>query len=172
MFFIPSTLDFLCTIPLSWPSGSASWSQPGRSSREDSPSVHRTIDERLDLTFTCKSPEQALASSSYLDRFAYSSTLDYELETRLGVPVETALNPRDSMLHLRFASGPRTVEIIVERKRVFVANAHIFIVWVILFSLFMMVVLPRMMKNMDPEEMEKHVGTRSMEHLEQEGLIV
>ncbi|WP_162176005.1 ATP-binding protein [Hyphomonas atlantica] len=105
--------------------------------REDSPSVHRTIDERLDLTFTCKSPEQALASSSYLDRFAYSSTLDNELETRLGVPVETALNPRDSMLHLRFASGPRTVEIIVERKRVFVANAHIFIVWVILFSLFM-----------------------------------
>lgn len=105
--------------------------------REDSPSVHRIIDERLDLTFTCNSPDGSLASETYEHRFSYSGTLDNELETRLGVTVETAFNPKDSMLHLRFPSGARTVEIIVERKRVLVANAHIFIVWVILFSLFM-----------------------------------
>ena len=105
--------------------------------RERSALAHRTIDERLDLTFTCDSPASPLEQAKYAHVFAYSRTLDNELETRLGVPVETALDPKDSMLHLRFPSGPRTVEIIVERKRVLAANTHIFIVWVILFSLFM-----------------------------------
>ena len=105
--------------------------------REESVLDRKTIDERLDLTFTCDSDSASLDRRSYAEVFSYSGTLDKELETRLGVPVETALNPQDSMLHLRFASGPRTVEIIVERKRVLAANTHIFIVWVILFSLFM-----------------------------------
>ena len=105
--------------------------------RQDSVLDRRTIDERLDMTFTCDSDAANIDRSSHVSVFSYSGTLDDELETRLGVPVETALDPRDSMLHLRFPSGPRTVEIIVERKRVLTVNSHFFIVWVILFSLFM-----------------------------------
>ena len=105
--------------------------------RQDSVLDRRTIDERLDMTFTCDSDAANIDRSSHVNVFSYSRTLDDELETRLGVPVETALDPRDSMLHLRFPSGPRTVEIIVERKRVLTVNSHFFIVWVILFSLFM-----------------------------------
>ena len=105
--------------------------------RQDSLLDRRTIDERLDMTFTCDSDAANIDRSSHVNVFSYSRTLDDELETRLGVPVETALDPRDSMLHLRFPSGPRTVEIIVERKRVLTVNSHFFIVWVILFSLFM-----------------------------------
>ncbi|MEH6744632.1 ATP-binding protein [Hyphomonas sp.] len=105
--------------------------------RQDSLLDRRTIDERLDMTFTCDSDAANIDRSSHVNVFSYSGTLDDELETRLGVPVETALDPRDSMLHLRFPSGPRTVEIIVERKRVLTVNSHFFIVWVILFSLFM-----------------------------------
>ena len=105
--------------------------------REDSVLDRRMIDERLDLTFTCDSEQAGFNRSRYVEIFSYSGTLDKELETRLGVPVETALNPGDSMLHLRFPSGPRTAEIIVERKRVLTINSHIFIVWVIVFSLLM-----------------------------------
>ncbi|MEP0314124.1 MAG: ATP-binding protein [Hyphomonas sp.] len=105
--------------------------------RQDTVLDRRTIDERLDMTFTCDSDAANIDRSSHVNVFSYSGTLDDELETRLGVPVETALDPRDSMLHLRFPSGPRTVEIIVERKRVLTVNSHFFIVWVILFSLFM-----------------------------------
>lgn len=105
--------------------------------REESVLDRQIIDQRLDLTFTCDSNEDSLNRDRFVQVFSYSRTLDDELETRLGVPVETALDPRDSMLHLRFPSGPRTAEIIVERKRVLTVNSHFFIVWVILFSLFM-----------------------------------
>ncbi|KCZ53609.1 hypothetical protein HY29_16710 [Hyphomonas beringensis] len=91
----------------------------------------------LDLTFTCDSHEDDFDRSGYASVFSYSRTLDKELETRLEVPVDTALNPKDSMLHLRFPSEGRTAEIIVERKRVLTITSHFFIVWVIIFSLFM-----------------------------------
>lgn len=95
------------------------------------------LEERLDLTFTCDAPPASERSNRFIERFSYSGTLDDELETRLGVPVVTSLNPQDSMLHLRFPSGGKTAEIMVERKRVLTINSHFFIVWVILFSLAM-----------------------------------
>ena len=97
------------------------------------------ISERLDLIFTCALPEDAAAPTRLRRTFSYSGALQGELRTRLGVPVDVGLNSSDSLLHIRFPSRGATAEILIERKRALSINSHIFIVWVILFSLIMAV---------------------------------
>ena len=95
------------------------------------------LSERLDLIFTCALPENSSRPTRLRKTFSYSGTLQDELRTRLGVPVEVGLNSTDSLLHIRFPSRGATAEIMIERKRALSINSHIFIVWVVLFSLIM-----------------------------------
>ena len=95
------------------------------------------LSERLDLIFTCALPEDSSRPTRLRKTFSYSGTLQDELRTRLGVPVEVGLNSTDSLLHIRFPSRGATAEIMIERKRALSINSHIFIVWVVLFSLIM-----------------------------------
>lgn len=108
--------------------------------RPDTELSQEIITSRLDLVFTCALPENASTPARFETRFAYGDTLTEEIQTRLGVPVETALNPADSLVHVRFPSGNGTAEVMVSRKRALTINSHIFIVWVILFSLLMIAV--------------------------------
>jgi hypothetical protein len=56
---------------------------------------------------------------------------------RGGEPVFVGLERGDARLHIRFPSPQGQGEIIIDRKRAFMINSHIFIVWVIAFSLLM-----------------------------------
>jgi two-component system osmolarity sensor histidine kinase EnvZ len=60
-----------------------------------------------------------------------------ELMSRGGEPVFVGLERGDARLHIRFPSPQGRGEIIIDRKRAFMINSHIFIVWVIAFSLLM-----------------------------------
>ncbi len=108
--------------------------------RSDTELSHEIITSRLDLIFTCALPDNASTPAQFNTSFAYGDTLTEEIRTRLGVPVETALNPSDSLVHVRFPSGGGSAEVMVDRKRALTINSHIFIVWVILFSLLMVAV--------------------------------
>ena len=105
--------------------------------REQSEIAREVIAARLDLTFSCDAPQAAPEEEGFLEAFSYRNILREELNTRLGVPVETGLNPDDSLIHIRFPSAGRTVEVLIERKRAVTITSHFFIVWVIIFSLLM-----------------------------------
>lgn len=100
----------------------------------------KTLESHLDVVFTCSAPEDVSRLAGYKTDYAYGDTLTEELRTRLEVPVQTTLNPADSLVHIRFPSRDSWAEVMIERKRALSVNSHIFIVWVILFSLLMLAV--------------------------------
>jgi two-component system osmolarity sensor histidine kinase EnvZ len=95
------------------------------------------IQLQIDTWFKCAADENTVAQEYLEQEFAYDETLRAELSGRLGVPVFVGLARGDARLHIRFPVNDDTGEIIIDRKRAFMINSHIFIVWVIGFSLLM-----------------------------------
>ena len=92
---------------------------------------------QLETWFTCKLPGNAIADADLNQNFPYGGVLRAELVSRGGEPVFVGLERGDARLHIRFPSPQGRGEIIIDRKRAFMINSHIFIVWVIAFSLLM-----------------------------------
>lgn len=101
------------------------------------PSDYARIADILETEFTCAPSEGALPASALRQGFSYNDTLNSELAAQLGNTVFVGQLPEEAKLHIRFEAGASTAEIIIDRKRALVINAHFFIVWVIFFSLLM-----------------------------------
>jgi two-component system, OmpR family, osmolarity sensor histidine kinase EnvZ len=98
---------------------------------------HTRIQTQIETYFTCRLPAGALAEAELKQNFPYDEVLTAELSGRLGAPLFVGLARGDARVHIRFPAPPGTAEIIIDRKRAFMINSHIFIVWVIAFSLLM-----------------------------------
>jgi len=98
---------------------------------------HTRIQMQLDTWFTCSVSAQTIPEADLKQNFAYDEALKSELAERIGVPVFVGLARDESRLHIRFPVYDGAGEIILDRKRAFMINSHIFIVWVIAFSLLM-----------------------------------
>ena len=102
----------------------------------DNMTSHAFIESTLSLQFECDA--DALADQpGLLPRFFYRSVVERTIEARLAKPVDALLQRADDVLHIRIISGDETRLIMLDRKRAIAINGHIFIVWVVLFSLFM-----------------------------------
>lgn len=95
------------------------------------------IQFQIETYFTCTLPKSAVSESKLKQHFPYDETLRGELAGRLGEPLFIGLSRGDARVHIRFPNRQGTGEIIIDRKRAFMINSHIFIVWVIAFSLLM-----------------------------------
>jgi two-component system osmolarity sensor histidine kinase EnvZ len=95
------------------------------------------IQFQLETWFTCKLPDNAIPDEDLKQTFPYGGVLRAELMSRAGAPVFVGLERGDARLHIRFPTPQGRGEIIIDRKRAFMINSHIFIVWVIAFSLLM-----------------------------------
>jgi two-component system osmolarity sensor histidine kinase EnvZ len=98
---------------------------------------HTRIQFQIETYFTCELPENAVPESALKQQFPYDDILRSELSGRLGAPLFIGLSRGDARVHIRFPTRQGTGEIIIDRKRAFMINSHIFIVWVIGFSLLM-----------------------------------
>ncbi|MFN7055365.1 ATP-binding protein [Hyphomonas sp.] len=91
----------------------------------------------IETQFTCTLPADAVPVSSLRTEFPYNDILRSELITRLGEGALIGRSAGDSRLHVRFPAGTETAEMILDRKRALMINAHFLIVWVIFFSLLL-----------------------------------
>ncbi|MEQ9504730.1 MAG: ATP-binding protein [Hyphomonas sp.] len=98
---------------------------------------HTRIQFQLETYFTCALPPSAQDDTAFRNSFPYDDVLKGELAGRLGSPMFIGLARDQSRIHIRFPTLQGTGEIIIDRKRAFMINSHIFIVWVIAFSLLM-----------------------------------
>ncbi|MFN4225620.1 MAG: ATP-binding protein [Hyphomonas sp.] len=98
---------------------------------------HTRIQLQLETYFTCGLTPHAIPESTLKTDFPYDETFRAELEGRLGGPIFAGIERDNSRMHIRFPSSQGSGEIIIDRKRAFMINSHIFIVWVIAFSLLM-----------------------------------
>lgn len=96
-----------------------------------------TLTEFLGLSFTCDHPDGMKFPAYTRNSYFYAGILRRELKSQLGIEAETRLDPKASEIDIRFPSGDAIIAMQVNRKRVLAINSHIFIVWVILFSLLM-----------------------------------
>jgi len=103
------------------------------------PDAHARIQFELETWFTCDLPDDAIADADMKQTFPYGGALKAELTSRTNEPVFVGLERGDARLHIRFPTPQGRGEIIIDRKRAFMINSHIFIVWVIGFSLLMVV---------------------------------
>ncbi|MFN3911642.1 ATP-binding protein [Hyphomonas sp.] len=98
---------------------------------------HARIQFQIETYFTCDAANSATSESALRTEFPYAHTLKAEMAGRLGEPLFIGLSRGDARVHIRFPTRQGTGEIIIDRKRAFMINSHIFIVWVIGFSLLM-----------------------------------
>jgi len=99
---------------------------------------HMRIQFQLETYFTCDLPPAAVPETKLKTSFPYDDVLKGELAGRLGEPMFIGRSRgADAQVHIRFPVHDGTGEMIIDRKRVFMINSHIFIVWVIAFSLLM-----------------------------------
>ncbi|MFN7164492.1 MAG: ATP-binding protein [Hyphomonas sp.] len=101
------------------------------------PDDHLRIQLQLETFYTCDLPANAVPAADLHESYPYAATLQSELRGRLGNPVMAGVERDNSRLHIRFPSAQGQGEIVIDRKRAFMINSHIFIVWVIGFSLLM-----------------------------------
>lgn len=101
------------------------------------PADHARIRGLMETDFRCSLPADALPDDALRQEFPYNDTIKSELINRLGEDVIIAQAPDNTKLYIRFPVGPETGEIVIDRKRAVVINAHFFMVWVIFFSLLM-----------------------------------
>lgn len=92
------------------------------------------VEATFGLRFQC---DAALPEADLRKRFFYASLVQGAIESRLQKDISLALDPMTDLLQVRFESGAATRLIEIDRKRAIAINGHIFIVWVVLFSLFM-----------------------------------
>lgn len=98
--------------------------------------LHR-IQSLMEAQFTCELPQGSLPASALRQNFPYNDTLRSELVHSLGAGATIGQAPGESRLHVRFPAGAETAELIIDRKRALMINAHFLIVWVISFSLLL-----------------------------------
>lgn len=104
------------------------------------------IETRLSLRLDCDfAPD--VEDARLMGWFPYRGDVIAVLEDQLGRPVEVALLPGRRVLDIRVASPEKTLRIEIDRKRALVINGHIFIVWVIAFSLFMVITALAFLRN-------------------------
>lgn len=101
------------------------------------PADYARIKSVMETDFTCALPADALPAEALRRDFPYSDIIGSELVTRAGTDAWIGRAPRDTRLFIRFPVRSETGEIVVDRKRALVINAHFFMVWVIVFSLLM-----------------------------------
>lgn len=94
------------------------------------------IEARLALRFDC-SFEATDEDVPLQRKFAYRDVVRDIFQSQTLRPVELGVMPGGRILDVRVLSPDHTLRIEIEKKRVLVINGHIFIVWVVLFSLFM-----------------------------------
>lgn len=98
---------------------------------------HARIQFQIETYFTCNMADSTTSDGALRTKFPYAHTLKAEMAGRLGEPLFIGLSRGDARVHIRFPTRQGTGEIIIDRKRAFMINSHIFIVWVIAFSLLM-----------------------------------
>ncbi|MEO0882654.1 MAG: ATP-binding protein [Pseudomonadota bacterium] len=92
------------------------------------------IESTLGLQFECDDNGSDRELSS---RFFYASLVRAAIEQRLDKSINLALDRQTDTLSIRFQTDRQARLIEIDRKRAIAINGHIFIVWVVLFSLFM-----------------------------------
>lgn len=86
------------------------------------------------MEFDC---DALLVEQNLTQRFFYSDLVEQAIEERLEKEIDLFRDPQSDYLHISFISeGTRRV-VLVDRKRAIAINGHIFIVWVVVFSLVM-----------------------------------
>ncbi|MEL7479991.1 MAG: ATP-binding protein [Pseudomonadota bacterium] len=95
------------------------------------------IQTSLGLQFDCRFDRSAADETALTDQFFYQWIVQREVEARLGQPVSVNLDPAEDTLDIQIESPDGVRRIVTDRKRAIAINGHIFIVWVVLFSLFM-----------------------------------
>ncbi len=104
------------------------------------------IETRLSLRIDCDF-EPSGSDLRQNRRFSYRKDVQTVLEQTLKRPAEVALLPGGRVFDIRIISPDKTLRIEIDRKRVLVINGHIFIVWVVLFSLFMVITALAFLRN-------------------------
>jgi len=104
------------------------------------------IETRLSMRLDCDYVPEA-NDIRLKDGFPYRGDVQAVLEQQLNRPVEVALLPGKRVLDIRVISPEKVLRIEIDRKRALVINGHIFIVWVILFSLFMVIMALAFLRN-------------------------
>ena len=94
------------------------------------------VEARLSLRFKC-AYEPAVDEMELRTKFAYRRIVQSILEETLRRPVQVGVSADGRLLDVRVEASDRTLRVEIEKKRALVINAHIFIVWVAMFSLFM-----------------------------------
>ncbi len=105
--------------------------------QSDNLSATVTLTDFLGIRFNCNHPDGMEFPAHTRESYFYAGILRRELKSQLGTLAETRLDPKASEIDIRFSSGDKVIAMQVNRKRVLAINSHIFIVWVILFSLLM-----------------------------------
>ena len=104
--------------------------------------IETRLSLRLDCDFTPEGDDPRLDTW-----FAYRGDVQSVLQQQMGRPVEVALLPGGRLLDIRVISPDKTLRIEIDKKRALVINGHIFIVWVVVFSLFMVVTALAFLRN-------------------------
>ncbi|MEO9970803.1 MAG: ATP-binding protein [Hyphomonadaceae bacterium] len=104
------------------------------------------IESRLALRFDCAF-DLSEDTEGLQTRFAYRDVVQSVFQNQIGRPVAVGVMPGGRMLDVRVFAPEQTLRVEIEKKRVIVINGHIFIVWVVLFSLFMVVTALAFLRN-------------------------
>lgn len=104
------------------------------------------IETRLSLRFDCAF-EPATTDAPLRRRFAYRDVVHDLIADTVRRPVEIGLMPGGRTLDIRIISPDSILRIELDQKRVLVINGHVFIVWVVLFSLFMVMMALAFLRN-------------------------
>jgi len=104
------------------------------------------IEARLSLRFDCAFVPSA-TDTPLQKRFAYREVVQGLLEERIGRPVEVGVMSGGRVLDIRIAYPDHMLRVEIDKKRALVINGHVFIVWVVLFSLFMVIAALAFLRN-------------------------
>lgn len=100
-------------------------------------SVIAFVGATLGLEVECDMADPESWPERSTQRFFYAALVGDTVEARLQRPVTVSLDRATDQIDLRFRASEATRRIVFERKRAIAINGHIFIVWVVAFSLIM-----------------------------------
>ena len=105
-----------------------------------------SIQESFSLTFDCDFQETGEAGP-VKERFFYSGLVREQIREIVGRDARVYLTGDGRQIDIRLSARERTVRVQMDRKRVMDINSHIFIVWVVLFTLSMAFVALAFLRN-------------------------
>lgn len=100
-------------------------------------SVIAFVGATLGLEVECDMADPAAWPDRSTERFFYAALVGDTISARLQRPVTVSLDRRTDRLDVRFRASEATRRVMFDRKRAIAINGHIFIVWVVAFSLIM-----------------------------------